>query len=235
MADMGLASRRASEELIRQGKVRVNGQVVTELGTRVRPGTDRISLEEGALEGLRGRRTVLLLHKPPGYATTRDEGEGRIVTQLIASHPLAAALNPVGRLDRDSRGLLLFTNDGVLHYALMDPERHLEKEYAVQVRPAPKEGQLAKMAAGLVIEGQATRPCRTRSLGGDRFSIILTEGRNRQVRKMCAKVGLEVLDLCRIRQGPLELGGLAQGAWRELSASEIAMLDRALDGASPPT
>jgi len=129
LADRGIASRRKAEELILAGKVRVNGQVVNILGTKVDPQADRIEVEHSAVLELKASRVVLALNKPVGYATTRDEGEGRIVMELIADHPRAAALNPVGRLDRDSRGLLLFTNDGVLHYALMDPERHLDKQY----------------------------------------------------------------------------------------------------------
>jgi 23S rRNA pseudouridine2605 synthase len=227
IADLGLASRRKAEELITLGKVRVNGQVVSLLGTKVDPACDKIEVDASGVEGLKQNRVVIMLNKPVGFATTRDEGEGRIVTQLIADHPRAKALNPVGRLDRDSRGLLLFTDDGVLQYALMDPERHLEKEYEVFCNCKPNAGQLAKMAQGLLIDGIMTRPCKIKAQGDFGFRIILTEGRNRQIRKMATKVGLGVVDLQRLRQGPVLLGGLPSGKWRMLSPSAIAKLEAA--------
>ncbi len=228
IADRGLASRRKAEELIVAGKVKVNGQVVTELGTKVDPAKDVLVVDGLALATLKASQVVLLLNKPTGYATTRDKAEGSIVMQLISRHPQAAELNPVGRLDRDSRGLLLFTNDGLLHYALMDPARHLEKEYEVRVGPAVNAGQLKKMAQGLAIDGVMTKPCKVEPMGEDGFRITLTEGRNRQIRKMAAKVGLTVLDLKRVRQGPVVLAGLPEGRFRELAPSEVAALSAAI-------
>jgi pseudouridine synthase len=224
LASRGLASRRGAEDLIARGLVKVNGQVVTQMGVLADPDVDRIEVDQPALEGIQAGLCMVMLNKPAGYATTRDEGEGRIVMQLVASHPKAGELNPVGRLDRDSCGLLLLTNDGRLGYSLLDPETHQEKEYVVEVEPAPTRSQLEKMASGLVLDGTKTRPAKVVPEGPSGFRIILTEGRNRQIRRMAQKVGLEVTSLKRVRVGSVRLGGLSEGKWRELTGVEVESL-----------
>jgi 23S rRNA pseudouridine2605 synthase len=224
LASRGLASRRGAEDLIAQGLVKVNGVVVTAMGVMVDPGLDLVEVDAGALKKREAQKTVVMLHKPQGYVTSKDRREGRIVMSLVADHPLVQDLNPVGRLDKDSTGLLLLTNDGILHYSLMDPEKHSPKEYLVATSPPPKLGQIKKMAQGMVIEGKQTRPARAWPDGADSFRIVLTEGRNRQIRKMCQKVGLEVKSLKRVRVGKVMLGDLREGKWRELSEREIKLL-----------
>ncbi len=220
LAGRGLASRRGAEDLIARGLVRVNGRVVTEMGLKVDPDRDLVEVDQAGLKDLSSRLCVVMLNKPVGFSTTRDRTEGRIVMDLLADHPLAAELNPVGRLDRDSCGLLLFTNDGRLGYSLMDPQRHREKEYVVRVSTRPTSGQLEKLGRGVLLDGRPTRPAKVAPEGEAGFRITLTEGRNRQIRRMAEKVGLEVTSLKRVRIGPLRLGGLGEGKWRELTEEE---------------
>jgi pseudouridine synthase len=224
IADLGLASRRAAEKLISDGQVRVNGVVVTELGTRITPGLDTVEVAQAAL--LRKGPAGFVLNKPVGYVTTKGEEEGPNILSLLP--PAAAKFAYAGRLDKDSRGLVLLLADGVLNYALTSPETHLEKEYLVEAAAVPASSQLEKMARGLSLSDGPTRPCRVSAAGGRRFRLWLTEGRNRQIRRMALKVGIEVTDLMRASIGPLALGGLAEGAWRELSPREEAALRAAV-------
>jgi pseudouridine synthase len=224
MAELGLASRRGAEALISAGRVRVNGAVVTELGTRVDPLRDRIELDQAGMPppGPAG----FVLNKPVGYVTTKGEEEGPTILGLLPAE--AAGMAYAGRLDKDSRGLVLLLSDGRLNYALTAPETHLEKEYLVQVDAKPSPGQLEKMARGMDLKDGPTRPCRVSAVGERGFRLWLTQGRKRQIRRMASKVGLEVTDLQRVRIGPLSLGPLAEGAWRELSKSEEAALRAAI-------
>ena len=224
MADLGLASRRGAEALIVEGHVRVNGVVVTELGTRVDPLLDRVELDG---EGARPRGPLgIILNKPVGYVTTKGEEEGPTIVDLLPKE--AAAMAYAGRLDKDSRGLVLLLDDGRLNYALTAPETHLEKEYLVRVSDKPSPNQLEKMARGLKLQDGLTLPCRVAADGERGFRVWLTQGRKRQIRRMASKVGLEVLDLQRVRIGPLALGKLAEGAWRELRPDEEKALRAAV-------
>jgi pseudouridine synthase len=223
LASRGFASRRGAEQLITDGLVKVNGIVVTTLGTKVEE-TDRIEVDEGGLKKRSAALAWLALHKPVNVVTTRSSSEGKSVMDLIAGHAQAKSMNPVGRLDKDSSGLLLLTNDGVLGYAIVNPQTHLEKEYEVSLVTPALPGQLQRMADGVPLDGTRTRPALIETINNTRFHMTITEGRNRQIRRMAEKVGLEVAKLKRLRIGPIELGNLAEGSWRELSLKEVSTL-----------
>lgn len=223
LAEMGLASRRGAERLMAEGRVLVNGAVVREPGFKVSEG-DRVELRAAPEQGPPG----FLLNKPVGYVCTKGTEEGPALLDLLP--PEAAGLPYAGRLDKDSRGLVLLVRDGRLNHALTAPETHVEKEYRVSAASQPTPGQLEKMARGLVLSDGPTRPCRVEPASGGAFRVWLSQGRNRQIRRMAAKVGLEVRDLRREAIGPLRLGSLAEGAWRALSPDEEAALWRAVGG-----
>ena len=226
MAARGLASRRGAEALILAGAVQVNGEVVTQLGTRVSEDAE-IRVNRQVLQQTRDARLTLMLHKPVGYVTTQSNNEGPALPQLLQGHPRQIDLQAAGRLDKDSSGLLLLTTDGQLRYAVMSPDNKMEKEYLVWTankdRPGtpPTASQLQKMADGIMLDGVRTQPCQITAMGEDGFRIVLREGRNRQIRRMAAKVGLGVIDLKRIRIGPLRLGDLKPGRYRELKSEEL--------------
>lgn len=229
LADRGIASRRGAEKLIADGLVKVNGVLVKEMGVKINPLSDRIDVDQEAHRKIRKSQVVLMLNKPVGFTTTKSEGEGMTVIDLVRRHPRFAELNPVGRLDKDSCGLLLLTNDGILQYAIVNPETHLEKEYEVQVQVPALPSQLRRIEEGMTIEGHKLRSCVVEKIDALSFRIILTEGRNRQIRKMADKVGLKVVRLTRRRIGPLLLGNLKDGQWRELDATELASLRKAVE------
>lgn len=225
LSECGVASRRGAEELIAAGKIAVNG-VTAKLGDKADPGTDRVTLDGRPLRR-REAPVYLMLHKPRGFITTMsDEMERKCVAELVKNVP--QRVYPVGRLDRESEGLLLMTNDGEFANAMMHPSRHVPKTYRVTVRPGITEEQLNRMAEGIVIEGRRTSPAEVRVLtqepGRVVLQIVLHEGRNREIRKMCEELGLETARLKRIAFGPLRLGMLPAGKWRELTAEEIAQL-----------
>ncbi len=216
MAQAGYCSRRRAEKLILEGKVRVNGQVVTRLGTKIDPQHDKISVEDTSL-AVPEDLVYILLNKPKGYVTScRHPGE-KIVLELI---DLPQRIYPVGRLDKESRGLLLLTNDGKLHLKLTHPSFDHEKEYLVTVSEPLCRESLKKLAEGIHILGSRTRPARVKSISDKQFKIILKEGRNRQIRRMVQKVGNKVVDLKRIRMADIRLGNLPEGKWRYLSERE---------------
>jgi pseudouridine synthase len=229
LADQGYASRRGAEKLIADGLVKVNGVVVREMGVKADPLIDKIDVDSRSLKELGKGLVVLMLNKPVGFVTTKSEGEGMTVIDLVRRHPKSAELNPVGRLDKDSAGLLLLTNDGLLQYAIVNPQSHLEKEYLVTVTVPALPSQLKRMQEGMTLEGHKLRGCVVEKVDAMNFRIILTEGRNRQIRKMSEKVGLKVSRLQRLRVGPQLLGDLKEGAWRELSAAETSKLRQSLE------
>ncbi len=224
LADLGLASRRGAEALILAGQVRVNGAVVTELATKVDPAADTVTVEKAALapSGPRG----FVLNKPIGYVCTKGEEEGPTIMELLP--PAAAGMSYAGRLDKDSRGLVLLLADGRLNYALTAPESHLEKEYQVECEEDPSSNQMAKLAAGIRLGETLTRPAKVERIRPNLMRMRISEGRNRQIRRMCERVGLTVRDLCRVHIGPLQLGRVKEGEWRELSAREEAQLAQAV-------
>lgn len=227
MADLGIASRRKSEQMIADGMVKVNGRVAT-IGDKVNPKKDKVTVKGRKIAaGARAKRYYIMLNKPRGYVTTMSDEMGRkCVAELVKDIP--ARIYPVGRLDRDSEGLLLMTNDGEFANKVTHPSKHVYKVYRVTVRPAINEEQLVEMSSGMVIDGRKTAPAEVRVVQREEgrcvLEIILREGRNRQIRKMCEQLGLEVPRLKRIAVGQVKLGGLKSGAWRELTKDEVYRL-----------
>jgi len=235
LSTAGVASRRAAEALIVEGRVRVNGEVVRELGSKADPDRDDIRVDGRRVKPA-GKRWYLLLNKPRGYVCTRRDPEGRPTIMSLLG-PIAAReyLYPVGRLDYDSEGLLLVTNDGDLAARLTHPRHGVEREYEARVRGVPDAGALARLARGVTIEGRRTKPAEValvRALSGrDQalVSVVVREGRNRQVRRMCEAIGHPVVRLKRVRIGPLADATLAPGEVRELAPREVATLRRAVE------
>lgn len=227
MADLGIASRRKSEQMIADGMVKVNGRVAT-IGDKVNPKRDKVTVRGRKIAaGAKAKRYYIMLNKPRGYVTTMSDEMGRkCVAELVKDIP--ARIYPVGRLDRDSEGLLLMTNDGEFANRVTHPSKHVYKVYRVTVRPAINEEQLVEMSSGMVIDGKKTAPAEVRVVQREEgrcvLEIILREGRNRQIRKMCEQLGLEVPRLKRIAVGQVKLGGLKSGAWRELTKDEVHRL-----------
>ena len=225
LARSGVASRRAAEQLILARRVRVNGQVVDRLGTSVEAGRDQVELDGRVIAGPERHRYVAL-HKPTGVLSTAADPRGRrTVVDLVGSD---ARLYPVGRLDYDSEGLIILTNDGDLALRLSHPRHSVEKEYRVLIRGELGEHELNRLRHGVLLDGVMTAPAvveRAPSPDGGRWlRFVLHEGRNRQVRRMAGTVGVEVVRLIRTRIGPLTLGTLAPGRWRDLGAGEVASL-----------
>lgn len=226
----GVSSRRAAETLIVEGRVTVNGQVVTTLGSKADPSHDDVRVD-GRRVKPETRHRYLALFKPRGYVTTKRDPEGRrTVMDLLQG--VRGNVYPVGRLDYDSEGLLLLTSDGALAAALTHPSHAVERVYEAIVRGLPTDEALRKLREGVFIDGRRTAPAdmrRGQTAGrGDRqltaLTITLREGRHRQVRKMCASVGHPVRRLTRVRMGPIALGDLRPGEWRTLTSREIAAL-----------
>jgi pseudouridine synthase len=212
----GVCSRRKGETFILAGRVTVNGEQVTVLGTRVDPETDQV-LVDGRPAVLKADHVYIALHKPEGYVTSCDHPGEKIVLDLV---DIETRLFPVGRLDKESTGLLLLTDDGRIHHRLSHPSFDHEKEYAVTVAKPLTEGVLQKLARGVTLRGKKTRPARVDRMAPTRFTITLQEGRNRQIRRMVAKVGHQVLALQRVRVAHIRLGKLKKGHWRHLSDTE---------------
>jgi 23S rRNA pseudouridine2605 synthase len=238
LSTAGVASRRTSEELITQGRVEVNGEVVRTLGTKADPTTDVIKVD-GRRIRLDVRPRYLLLNKPRNVVTTRRDPEGRrTVIELLKG--VREYVYPVGRLDYDSEGLLLLTSDGDLAARLMHPRHAVERVYEAMVAGTPADEDLDKLRRGVFLEGARTLPAQVRRAGVvgkgrqalTRLVITLQEGRNRQVRRMCASIGHPVRKLTRTRMGPITLGDLRPGHWRDLTDREIRLLRAA---ASPPS
>ena len=222
----GITSRRASEELILNGQVTVNGVVVTELGTKADPAVDTITVNGKSLS-ISEQRLYILLNKPTGYITALKDDQGRkLVTDLLQDVP--ERVYPVGRLDYNTEGLLLLTNDGEWANRLMHPRHEVEKEYHVRVRGKIIEQQLKRMAEGVELEDGKTAPAVVQLVkSGDQndwISVAIHEGRNRQVRRMCEAVSLSVVRLKRIRYGSLSIGTLRTGQFRYLTEAEVREL-----------
>ena len=229
LAQAGLGSRRTCEELIERKRVRVNGEVAV-LGRRVDPDSDVIEVE-GVPIGVRPGLVHYLLHKPAGVITTADDPQGRpTVLGLVPPEP---RVFPVGRLDGDSEGLLLLTNDGDLTHRLTHPSFGVDKEYLVEVDGEPSRGDLAQLRAGVELEDGLTAPAKVAQLDRRLLRITIHEGRNRQVRRMCEAIGHPVLRLVRTRIGPLSDRSLKPGEWRALTQDEVRALERAAVGKPP--
>ncbi len=230
LAECGVASRRKSEELIEAGKVKVNS-VVASIGDKISPKKDTVTVSGKKIIKSKNLYYVML-HKPRGFITTMsDERDRKCVAELIKDVP--ARVYPVGRLDRESEGLLLFTNDGEFANAMTHPTKHVPKTYRVTVRPGITEEQITALTEGIIIEDRKTAPAEVRVIekqeGRVVLEIILYEGRNRQIRKMCEALGLEVARLKRTAIGSVKLGMLQQGSWRLLKDDEVRKLMIAAD------
>ena len=216
----GVCSRRKGEEYITAGRVSVNNEIVQELGTKIDPDRDLVMVDGQPVEPA-GTLIYIALNKPKEYVTSCSHPGEKIVLDLV---DIPQRVYPIGRLDKDSTGLLLLTNDGRLHHKLSHPSFDHEKEYEVSVTKPITDGALRKMAKGLPLMDSKTRPARVKRMSGRRFRIILQEGKNRQVRRMVRKVGNQVAGLKRIRVANVKLGRLAPGAWRHLTQNEKAKL-----------
>ena len=220
LAQAGLGSRRACEELIAAGRVQVNGRVAT-LGGRADPEHDRVEVD-GEPVGVRPGLVYYALNKPTGVVTTASDPQGRpTVVDLVPGEP---RVFPVGRLDADTEGLLLLTNDGDLAHRLTHPSHGVEKEYLAQVEGRPSRGALRALRDGVELDDGRTAPAKVAQVADDTLRITIHEGRNRQVRRMCEAVGHPVVRLVRTRIGSLSERRLAPGEWRELSREEVRAL-----------
>lgn len=230
IADSGYCSRRKAEELISNGRVKLNGRPI-KLGDKCTY-KDLITIDGERIYLSRKKNFIyLMMNKPRGYVTTvSDELERKCVMDLLEG--LEERVYPVGRLDRNSEGLLLFTNDGEFANSIMHPSRHISKTYRVTVRPSVNDDQLVALADGVEIDGRKTLPAsvivKDKQEGRVVLLITIKEGRNRQIRKMCEAVGLEVARLRRISVGPLKLGMLKPGSVRELTAEELRAIRTAI-------
>ena len=228
IARAGICSRRKADDLIADGRVKVNSKVVTQLGTKIDP-SDEVEVNGESIE--RGRRTYVLLNKPLDVITTTDDEHGRktVMDLLSLSEEKSAGLFPVGRLDRDTTGALVITNDGNLGHRLMHPRYEIEKFYRVRTAAAVKPHEIEMLRAGVELEDGMAAADKAAYLDGrnrNEIGIALHEGRNRQVRRMVAAVGHEVVELERVQYAGLTTHDLEQGAWRELSDKEVKRLYR---------
>lgn len=230
IADSGICSRRKAEQMISQGRVKINGHPV-KLGDKCGY-KDLITIDGERIAIPKKKNFIyIMMNKPRGYVTTvSDELDRRCVMDLLDD--VEERVYPVGRLDRNSEGLLLFTNDGEFANSIMHPSRHISKTYRVTVRPDINDDQLVALSEGVVIDGKKTLPAsvvvKDKEAGRVVILITIKEGRNRQIRKMCEAVGLEVARLRRISIGPLKLGMLKPGSYRELTADELRALRNAI-------
>ncbi len=227
ISECGISSRRKAEELIISDKVFVNGKCA-KIGDKINPQKDTVSVNGKVIKNDSGLRYIML-YKPRGFVTTMEDELGRkCVAQLVSD--IDERVYPVGRLDKDSEGLLLMTNDGNFHNAMTHPTHNISKTYRVTVRPNVTDEQITAMVTGLQVDGRITALSEVRVLQkeSDRviLEIILHEGRNRQIRKMCEELNLEVARLKRIAEGSIKLGMLPQGKWRDLTKEEVDKLLR---------
>lgn len=225
IADAGISSRRKAESMIEAGEVKVNG-IKAKIGDSVDPKHDTVTIKGKKIVRETNLRYILL-YKPRGFVTTMDDEHGRrCVTELISDIP--ERVYPVGRLDRNSEGALLMTNDGEFANAMMHPSRHISKTYRVTVRPPITQNMIDTLASGVELDGRLTAPADVKIiLKEDRrvvLEIVLYEGRNREIRRMCESLGIEVARLKRIAVGSVKLGMLSQGKWRDLTPQELEKL-----------
>src|SRR5580698_9501302 len=228
LAQSGVCSRREAEDLITRGLVFIDGERVGDVGRKIAPGQTLV-LNDAAAGQLQASLTVVL-NKPLGVVSSQPEGEQVPAVRLLTREALRgesppipdrnSRLAPLGRLDQDSHGLLVLSEDGVLAKALIGPASTLDKEYLVRVTGPITEAKLAGLRHGLALDGRQLKPAKVTLAGEQRLRFILSEGRNRQIRRMCDLVALAVMDLYRLRIGPLRLGDLPEGKWRVLTADE---------------
>lgn len=228
LAQSGVCSRREAEDLIARGLVSIDGEVVADVGRKIAAG-QTLTLAGESL----GNALTVILHKPVGYVSGQPEHGQVPAARLLTRGRLwgegeapgrDSRLAPVGRLDLDSRGLLLLSEDGVVAKAVIGPASELEKEYRVRVAGEITDAKIAMLRHGLELDGRKLKPAKVTRVGKDALRFVLKEGRNRQIRRMCELVGLEVADLFRARVGPLTMGDLPEGRWRPITPEERAAL-----------
>ncbi|MEM7767619.1 MAG: pseudouridine synthase [Pseudomonadota bacterium] len=232
LAQFGICSRREAEGLIEQGLISIDGMPVTSPGHKIEPGQS-LTVEDKGTKALANKLTVIL-HKPEGIVSGTPEDDQIPAVRLLTRQALSGRshiipgrrhkLAPLGRLDQDSRGLLLLSEDGVLAKAIIGPDSDLEKEYRVRVVGALPRANLDRLRHGLELDDRPLKPAIVDPVGAGILKFVLREGRNRQIRRMCDLVDLKVIDLIRVRIGPLSLGDLPEGRWRPLGARERARL-----------
>lgn len=222
IAKSGVCSRRKAEEFILQGKVRVNDEIITQMGVTVNPDKDIVYVNGKKIKP-EDEKVYIILNKPPGYVSSCEHKGKKIILDLIN---VKERIYPVGRLDLNSRGLIILTNDGPLHNKLSHPSFDHEKEYIVQTNIPITNGELKKLSNGVVIDGRKTRKAIVKKRGKDSYTFILKEGRNRQIRKMVETLNKKVSDLKRVRMASIKLGDLKQGKWRYMNKEEIKNLKK---------
>ena len=232
LADNGIASRRAAEKMVEEGRVTVNGRKAI-IGQDVNPARDIIHIDgERVYFERKQTKYYIMLNKPRGYVTTMSDELGRrCVAELVKD--VGARVYPIGRLDKDSEGMLLLTNDGDFANMIMHPSHHISKTYRVTVRPEVSEDQLIELSTGVTLDdGAVTMPAQVqvedKSEGRTVLRMTIFEGKNRQIRRMCEALGLEVARLRRVSVGPVKLGMLQPGKWRELTPTEIGAIRNAV-------
>lgn len=240
LGQSGVCSRREAEALIAAGLVFIDGETVTDAGRKISAG-QTLTLSDSAQQAL-AEGVTIVMHKPLGYVSGQPEPDKVPAVRLLTAENLIgpgeppardASLPPIGRLDEDSRGLLLLSSDGVVAKAVIGPQSDLEKEYLVRVAGDVTEKALATLRYGLMLDGRVLRRARVSRMDPHRLRFVLKEGRNRQIRRMCEMVGLEVTDLLRIRIGPIRLDNMPEGRWRLLTPDERTALTQPLPAPAP--
>ncbi|MFZ4164617.1 pseudouridine synthase [Brevundimonas sp. NPDC058933] len=233
LGQTGVCSRREAEALIAAGMVTIDGESVTDAGRKIEPGQTLTLNDRG--EAALASGVTILIHKPLGYVSGQPEPDKIPAVRLLTAENLVgegappaedASLPPIGRLDEDSRGLLMLSSDGVVAKAVIGPQSRLDKEYLVRIEGDVTEKKLALLRRGLMLDGRILKYARVSRMEQNRLRFILTEGRNRQIRRMCEMVDLEVTDLLRIRVGPIHLNNLPEGKWRMITPEEREALIR---------
>lgn len=217
ISHLNVASRREADKLIQEGKVKVNGEIIVNPATQVTE-DDKVEYD---FDDHRQKRISVKLNKPRGYVVSTNSNEGKTIYELIKD---VKNVYPVGRLDKDSSGIIILTNDGILSKKIISPERECEKEYYVNVDCSITDGALKKLEYGMSLDGYKLKKTKVKRIDGHSFYITLTEGRNRQIRRMCNKIGCEVMTLKRIRIAGIKLGDLKEGNYKVLTEKEIDSL-----------
>jgi pseudouridine synthase len=211
LSEQGLASRREAEKLIAEGFVTLNGKVVREMGVKIDPAKDRVAIRTSTKDALANKKTTVLFHKPRGIVSSKVTSEGKTVFDLL---PQFKSLNIIGRLDKDSEGLIVLSDDGVLARKITGPEHSTEKEYEITTREEIHSGLIKKLESGIRLSDGVTLPVKTKVLDRHTFRLVMREGRNHQIRRMCDYLHLTVTRLRRVRIGDFKLGGIQIGSYK---------------------
>ncbi|HNW08962.1 MAG TPA: pseudouridine synthase [bacterium] len=217
LAEAGIASRRKCEQLITAGKIKVNGQIISELGYKIDEHQDRVEYRGKPVKPASGK-IYLAINKPPGYICSASTSQGKSVLELV---DIKERIYSVGRLDKDSTGLLLLTNDGEFANKISHPRHGAEKEYLVLLDKKFQPADSLKLAAGMMLDGKKLQPIKTAAINGLKIKLILHEGVNREIRRLLGRLGYRVINLTRIRIGRLSLGRLKTGQWKKITPEQI--------------